>query len=102
MNKFLKLLLKKHGLNKFIQTYQNNLAILNKSINLNLINLKDIIMKVVNIIKQPCFGMLIVKIEIKAQSIGLLIKIQKLLNYLMKSWDKIMILLKVMSKTNTF
>lgn len=59
-------------------------------------------MKVVNIIKQPCFGMLIVKIEIKAQSIGLLIKIQKLLNYLMKSWDKIMILLKVMSKTNTF
>jgi hypothetical protein len=75
----MKWLLKKHGLNKFIKTYQNSLAILNKYINLNLTSLKVTIMKVVNIINQLYLRMSIVKINLKVLSIGQCIKIQKLL-----------------------
>jgi hypothetical protein len=65
-----------------------------------LINLKDIIMKVVSIIKLQYFVMLIVKIEIKAQLIGLLIKIRKLQQYSIKLLVKITILLRVMLEIN--
>ncbi len=75
----MKWLLKKHGLNKFIKTYQNSLAILNKYINLNLTSLKVTIMKVVNIINQLYLRMSIVKTNLKVLSIGQCIKIQKLL-----------------------
>ena len=75
----MKWLLKKHGLNKFIETYQNSLAILNKYINLNLTSLKVTIMKVVNIINQLYLRMSIVKTNLKVLSIGQCIKIQKLL-----------------------